>query len=38
MNYELLASDVKDYIKVNDLKDVCIMGHSLGGKTTMALL
>lgn len=35
MNYELMAKDVADYCKTKDLRDVILLGHSMGGKTAM---
>ena len=32
-NYEVLANDLLSYIKDHKLKNVILMGHSLGGKT-----
>lgn len=34
-NYEVMAEDIKDYIDKNDLKDIVLIGHSMGGKTGM---
>jgi pimeloyl-ACP methyl ester carboxylesterase len=34
-NYEVLAADVVSFITQHQLKDVLLMGHSLGGKTAM---
>lgn len=34
-NYELLASDLIAYCEDNDLKDITLLGHSMGGKTAM---
>lgn len=34
-NYELLAKDLKNYCEANNLKDVILLGHSMGGKTAM---
>lgn len=34
-NYEILAEDLKHYCDEYDLKDVIILGHSMGGKTAM---
>ena len=36
-NYEVLANDLLNYIKNHKLKNVILMGHSLGGKTAMQL-
>ena len=36
-NYEVLANDLLSYIKDHKLKNVILMGHSLGGKTVMQL-
>jgi esterase len=36
-NYDLLAKDVYDYIQHYQLKDVIVIGHSMGGKTAMQL-
>ena len=32
-----MSNDVKEYIEENNLDDICVMGHSLGGKVAMAL-
>ena len=34
-SYDLMAEDVFEYCKANDLKKVTILGHSMGGKTAM---
>jgi len=34
-NYELLAEDLLNYIRYYHLKNVCLLGHSMGGKTVM---
>jgi esterase len=34
-NYDLMAQDVFDYCKANDLDKVSIIGHSMGGKVAM---
>ncbi|MBC7847360.1 MAG: alpha/beta fold hydrolase [Flavobacterium sp.] len=34
-NYEIMAQDVLDYCKANNLEKVSIIGHSMGGKTAM---
>jgi len=34
-NYELLAEDLKAYLKEKDIKSASIIGHSMGGKTAM---
>lgn len=36
-NYLELAKDVKEYIDQHALKDVILIGHSMGGKTAMTL-
>jgi len=36
-NYKVLAEDLVKYIKNHKLKNVILMGHSLGGKTAMEL-
>ena len=36
-NYEVLANDLLNYIKDHNLKNVILMGHSMGGKTAMEL-
>ncbi|NVJ88749.1 MAG: alpha/beta fold hydrolase [Flavobacteriaceae bacterium] len=33
--YEVLADDLKKYIEHYNLKQVCLIGHSMGGKTAM---
>ena len=34
-SYEIMAQDVYDYCKANNLEKVNIIGHSMGGKTAM---
>ncbi len=34
-SYELMAQDLKLYCEAHDLKDICLLGHSMGGKTAM---
>ncbi|MDT0643330.1 alpha/beta fold hydrolase [Zunongwangia sp. F363] len=34
-NYNLLAEDIVEYCKTKNLKDIILMGHSMGGKTAM---
>lgn len=34
-NYELMVQDLKTYIDEHHLKDVILLGHSMGGKTAM---
>lgn len=34
-NYELMAQDIENYIKHHNLKEVILLGHSMGGKTAM---
>lgn len=34
-NYEILAEDLKHYCDTNNLKDIVLLGHSMGGKTAM---
>jgi len=34
-NYEILAKDLKQYCDTNKLKDIVLLGHSMGGKTAM---
>lgn len=34
-NYTELAKDLKEYIEYHDLKNVILIGHSMGGKTAM---
>lgn len=34
-NYELMVEDLKDYIEEFQLKDIILLGHSMGGKTAM---
>jgi len=33
--YELLAQDLKVYCETHNLKDILLLGHSMGGKTAM---
>lgn len=35
--YEIMASDIVEYCQDHSLKDVVLMGHSMGGKTAMFL-
>ncbi len=34
-SYSLLAEDLKEYCETNNLKDINLLGHSMGGKTVM---
>lgn len=34
-NYEILAEDLKEYCEHHGLKDIILLGHSMGGKTAM---
>ncbi len=34
-NYEVLAEDLKSYCNDHNLKDIILLGHSMGGKTAM---
>lgn len=34
-NYEVLAEDLKQYCDANNLSDIVLLGHSMGGKTAM---
>ncbi|HET8885413.1 MAG TPA: alpha/beta fold hydrolase [Salinimicrobium sp.] len=34
-NFEVLSEDIKEYCNTHDLKDIILLGHSLGGKTAM---
>jgi pimeloyl-ACP methyl ester carboxylesterase len=34
-NYDVMASDLKEFIEEHQLKDPIILGHSMGGKTVM---
>lgn len=34
-NYEVLAEDLKQYCEAHQLKDIILLGHSMGGKTAM---
>lgn len=34
-NYEALAKDLKQYCEENNLSDIVLLGHSMGGKTAM---
>ncbi|KAK4171696.1 Alpha/Beta hydrolase protein [Triangularia setosa] len=36
-NYTAMAADVGDFIKQHDLKDPCLIGHSMGAKAAMTL-
>ncbi|KAG6876906.1 hypothetical protein C0993_012162 [Termitomyces sp. T159_Od127] len=37
MTYEAMAADVRHFITEHELKDVSILGHSMGGKVAMTL-
>ena len=37
MSYAVMANDVRNFILENDLQQVTVIGHSMGGKTAMAL-
>lgn len=34
-NYEVMVDDLKRYIEEHQLKDIILLGHSMGGKTAM---
>lgn len=34
-DYELMAEDLKIYCETNNLEDIILLGHSMGGKTAM---
>ncbi|WP_304036783.1 alpha/beta fold hydrolase [Mesonia mobilis] len=34
-SYELMAEDLKEYCDQHNLKDIVLLGHSMGGKTAM---
>lgn len=34
-DYELMAEDLKQFCEDNDLSDIVLLGHSMGGKTAM---
>ena len=34
-NYDVLSQDLKEYCDVHNLKDIVLLGHSMGGKTAM---
>lgn len=34
-DYHLMAEDLKEYCESNNLKDIILLGHSMGGKTAM---
>ena len=34
-NYEILVEDLKNYCDEHELKDIILLGHSMGGKTSM---
>lgn len=36
-SYELMANDIVEYCEQNDLDDITVIGHSMGGKTAMLL-
>ncbi len=35
MNYEVMARDINEYCSHNNLKNILLLGHSMGGKVTM---
>lgn len=35
MNYELMANDINEYCNGNHLKNIFLLGHSMGGKVAM---
>lgn len=35
MNYSAMAKDIKNYCDKNDLKNIILLGHSMGGKVAM---
>jgi len=37
-SFQLMADDLAEYIANHDLKDVFLMGHSMGGRTIMTAL
>lgn len=34
-NYSLMVEDLKNYIAIHNLKNIVLLGHSMGGKTAM---
>ena len=36
-DYEIMAEDLKQYCDLNNLKNIILLGHSMGGKTAMLL-
>ena len=34
-SYEIMANDLKEYFDFHQLKQVAVLGHSMGGKTAM---
>ncbi|RYM33802.1 alpha/beta fold hydrolase [Brumimicrobium glaciale] len=34
-SYDIMADDLHEFILANDLKEIILMGHSMGGKTAM---
>lgn len=36
-SYELMSKDVVEYCELHNLKEITLMGHSMGGKTAMLL-
>ncbi|SEA64651.1 alpha/beta fold hydrolase [Bizionia paragorgiae] len=34
-NYDVLVEDLKEYCNAHNLKDIILLGHSMGGKTAM---
>ncbi|RKS55980.1 pimeloyl-ACP methyl ester carboxylesterase [Gillisia mitskevichiae] len=35
MNYQAMSQDIKDYCEENDLTNIILLGHSMGGKVAM---
>lgn len=35
MNYQVMSQDIEDYCELNSLKNIILLGHSMGGKVAM---
>lgn len=38
MTYQEMAYDLVDYIANRDMRDIYLLGHSMGGRTVMAAM
>ena len=35
LNYDLMAEDLNGLVEIENLSNICLLGHSMGGKTAM---